>query len=95
MNDLFSIQGKVALITGGAQGMGFMLAEAMVKAGAKVYITSRKADICEASAESLREFGECIALPAGLDSPEAIVDLAERFKACYCSSTLKIIIRQI
>lgn len=81
MSDLFSIQGKVALITGGAQGLGYMIAEAMVKAGAKVYITSRKPDICEASAAALREFGDCVALPAGLDSPEAIVDLADRFKA--------------
>ena len=81
MNDLFSIKGKIALITGGAQGMGYMIAEAMVKAGAKVYITSRKADICAASAQTLSEFGACIALPAGLDSPEAIVDLANRFKA--------------
>ncbi|MFA7555596.1 MAG: SDR family oxidoreductase [Spongiibacteraceae bacterium] len=80
MNELFSIKGKIALITGGAQGMGYMIAEAMVKAGAKVYITSRKADICAASAQALSEFGECIALPAGLDSPEAIVDLANRFK---------------
>lgn len=80
MNDLFSVKGKVALITGGAQGMGFMIAEGMVKAGAKVYITSRKADVCEASAKELSQFGECVALPADLDTPEAIVDLANRFK---------------
>lgn len=81
MSDLFSVKGKVALITGGAQGLGYMIAEAMVKAGAKVYITSRKPDVCSASAEALSQFGECVALPAGLDSPEAIVDLADRFKA--------------
>lgn len=80
MSDLFSVKGKIALITGGAQGMGYMIAEGMVKAGAKVYITSRKADICSASAAALSEFGDCIGLPADLDTPEAIVDLANRFK---------------
>lgn len=81
MNDLFSVKGKVALVTGGAQGMGFMIAEGLVKAGAKVYITSRKADVCNASAAELSKLGECVALPADLDNPEAIVKLANEFKA--------------
>ena len=47
---LFSIRGKTALVTGGAQGMGRMIAEGLVRAGATVYITSRKAEICERAA---------------------------------------------
>jgi NAD(P)-dependent dehydrogenase (short-subunit alcohol dehydrogenase family) len=81
MNELFSVKDKVALVTGGAQGMGYMIAEGLVRAGAKVYITSRKADICNASAAELAKLGDCVALPADLDSPEAVVDLADRFKA--------------
>jgi NAD(P)-dependent dehydrogenase (short-subunit alcohol dehydrogenase family) len=80
MNDLFSVEGKVALVTGGAQGMGRMIAEGLVKAGVRVYITSRKPDVCEQSASELCEFGECVAIPATLDTPEAVVELANRFK---------------
>lgn len=80
MSELFSIEGKVALVTGGAQGMGRMIAEGLLKAGAKVYITSRKADICEQSAKELSAFGQCVAIPAGLDTPEAVVALADSFK---------------
>lgn len=80
MNDLFSVEGKVALVTGGAQGMGRMIAEGLVKAGARVYITSRKPEVCEQSASELCEFGECVAIPATLDTPEAVVELANRFK---------------
>ncbi len=78
MSELFSIEGKVALVTGGAQGMGRMIAEGLIKAGAKGYITSRKADICEQSAKELSAFGQCVAIPAGLDTPEAVVALADQ-----------------
>lgn len=80
MSELFNIEGKVALVTGGAQGMGRMIAEGLVKAGAKVYITSRKAEICQQSAKELGEFGQCVAIPAGLDTPEAVIALADSFK---------------
>lgn len=66
MHDLFSISGKTALITGGSRGIGLMIARAYVEHGAKVYISSRKAEVCNDAAAELSEHGECIALPADL-----------------------------
>jgi NAD(P)-dependent dehydrogenase (short-subunit alcohol dehydrogenase family) len=54
MSALFSIENKTALVTGGAQGMGRMIAEGLLRAGARVYITSRKPDVCESTARELR-----------------------------------------
>ncbi|MBO9449704.1 SDR family NAD(P)-dependent oxidoreductase [Tropicibacter sp. R16_0] len=52
---LFSLHGKTALVTGGATGIGRMAAEALVRAGARVLIASRKGDACEAVAAQLNE----------------------------------------
>jgi len=68
--DLFSIAGKVALITGGSRGIGAMIARGFVEAGAKVYITSRKASACEDLAAELSAKGECTAIPADISKPE-------------------------
>ena len=74
---LFSIAGKVALVTGGSRGIGLMIAEAYVKSGAKVYISSRKVEACEAIAKTLSGVGECVALPADLSTEEGCVALAK------------------
>ena len=77
MNNLFDIKGKVAVVTGGSRGIGEMIAEGFVAAGAKVYISSRKADACEAVAKRLSEQGDCIPLPADLGTSEGVEALAK------------------
>jgi NAD(P)-dependent dehydrogenase (short-subunit alcohol dehydrogenase family) len=72
MDKLFDIQGKVALVTGGGRGIGLMIARGYCERGAKVYISSRKADVCSAAAEDLSKVGECVALPADLAKSEEI-----------------------
>lgn len=57
LDQLFSLAGKTALVTGGASGIGRMCAEAMVQAGAHVFIVSRKAEACEAAAAELNAMG--------------------------------------
>lgn len=75
-NDLFSIAGKTAVITGGSRGIGFMIAQGFVAAGARVYISSRKADQCEAAAAELSKTGEAHAIPADLSTVEGTEALA-------------------
>lgn len=78
MKDLFSIDGKVALVTGGSRGIGEMIAAGFLANGAKVYISSRKAEACDETAKRLQsEFGgECISLPADLSNIEGCEALA-------------------
>lgn len=69
LNDLFSVRGKVALVTGGSRGIGEMIAAGLAANGAKVYISSRKADVCDATATRLsQEHGEVISIPADLST---------------------------
>jgi NAD(P)-dependent dehydrogenase (short-subunit alcohol dehydrogenase family) len=77
MTDLFSIAGKTAVVTGGSRGIGLMIARGFVEAGAKVYISSRKADVCDQVAAELSEIGECISLPANLSSEAECRRLAD------------------
>lgn len=77
MSELFSINNKVALVTGGTSGIGFMIATGLVKAGAKVYVCSRKAEACASTVEALSEFGECEAIPADLSSEAGVLGLVK------------------
>jgi 2-deoxy-D-gluconate 3-dehydrogenase len=78
MRDIFSIEGKTALVTGGSRGIGEMIAAGFLAHGAKVYISSRKADVCaETAARLMGEFGgECIALPGDVGTMDGVTALA-------------------
>ena len=77
MTDLFDIAGKTALVTGGSRGIGLMIARGFVEAGAKVYVSSRKADVCEQVAQELGTVGECVAVPADLSREDECRPLFE------------------
>jgi NAD(P)-dependent dehydrogenase (short-subunit alcohol dehydrogenase family) len=81
--ELFSVEGKTAVVTGGSRGVGLMIARGLVEAGAEVVISSRKLEPLEAAAAELAEIGECTAVQADLSSQEGAVALAaavgERF----------------
>jgi NAD(P)-dependent dehydrogenase (short-subunit alcohol dehydrogenase family) len=81
MKDLFSLQGRTALVTGGSRGIGRMIAKGFLSQGAKVYITARKADACDAAAKELSALGACISLPADVSSLEGINALVAAYSA--------------
>jgi len=72
---LFSLEGKVALVTGGAQGLGRMIAAGMIAAGARVFITSRTAELCEEAEKALGE--NCRAITGNAGKPEGISAIIE------------------
>src|SRR6476469_1085426 len=76
MNELFSLQGRVALVTGGSRGIGRMITAGFLRQGAKVSITARKAESCEQTARELSALGTCIPLPADVSTVEACQALA-------------------
>ena len=65
---MFSLDGKTAVVTGGAQGIGLMISRGLVQGGAKVYVVSRKQATCDAAVEELSAFGTCVALPGDVSS---------------------------
>jgi NAD(P)-dependent dehydrogenase (short-subunit alcohol dehydrogenase family) len=76
MTDLFSLQGRTALITGGSRGIGRMIAAGFLAQGARVYISSRKAQTCDAAAAELSKVGPCVSLPADVSTTEGAQALA-------------------
>ena len=81
MNDLFSLAGRTALVTGGSRGIGRMIAAGFLAAGAKVYISARKAAACRQAAAELSSLGPCVALPADVSTREGIAALVEAYAA--------------
>lgn len=77
---LFTVRGKVALVTGGSSGIGQMIATAFAANGVKVYITGRKVDRLEAAAEEIRAHGECLTLPGDLSDMSEIERIVAELK---------------
>jgi NAD(P)-dependent dehydrogenase (short-subunit alcohol dehydrogenase family) len=75
MSELFDVSDKAVVVTGGSRGIGFMIARGFVQGGARVYITARKAEACDAAAAELGKEGTCVSIPADLADPAA----AQRF----------------
>jgi NAD(P)-dependent dehydrogenase (short-subunit alcohol dehydrogenase family) len=70
---LFDLSDRTAVITGGTRGIGYVLAEALVEAGANVVVASRKPDACAVAADKLRSLGgKALGVPTHLGDIEAI-----------------------
>jgi len=83
MKDLFSLKGRIALVTGGSRGIGRMIAEGFLHHGAKVYISARKGGPLEETAKELSKIGPCIALTtntSGADGAKAMAAAASKDK---------------
>jgi NAD(P)-dependent dehydrogenase (short-subunit alcohol dehydrogenase family) len=78
MKDLFSVEGKVALVTGGSRGIGLMIARGFVENGVKTYISARKKETCDETAAELSTVGTCISLPADVSTEADARRLAEQ-----------------
>ncbi len=74
--NLFDLSGKAAVVTGGTRGIGLMIARGLLEAGARVYISSRKADACAAAELELQQYGTVAAIPADLSAEEECIRLA-------------------
>jgi len=81
MNELFSLAGRTALITGGSRGIGRMIAGGFLAQGARVYISSRKAEACDKTAAELASAGPCFSLPADVSTMEGVAALTAAFSA--------------
>jgi NAD(P)-dependent dehydrogenase (short-subunit alcohol dehydrogenase family) len=90
MQNLFSLQGRVALVTGGARGIGAMIARAYLQCGVKVYISSRNQDELANFTSAVSSLGECIAIRADLSSLQGIEFLVDEI--CERESGLDILV---
>jgi NAD(P)-dependent dehydrogenase (short-subunit alcohol dehydrogenase family) len=81
MSKLFSLDGRIALVTGGSRGIGRMIATGFLRQGATVYISARHADVCDATAAELSSIGPCFSLPADVSRPEGVAALAAAYAA--------------
>lgn len=77
--NLFSLKGRTALITGGSRGIGRMIAEGFLAQGARVYISARKAEACDRTAKELSASGHCVSLPADVSTLDGVQGLVQAY----------------
>jgi NAD(P)-dependent dehydrogenase (short-subunit alcohol dehydrogenase family) len=78
---LFGVRDKVVLVTGGTRGIGLMIAEGLVRCGARVYISSRKEDACRDAEAQLSKLGVCAAIPCDISTIAGCQELARALQA--------------
>ncbi|MGA9277803.1 SDR family oxidoreductase [Ilumatobacter sp.] len=84
VGQLFGLDGKVAVVTGGSRGIGFMIAAGLVTNGVTTFITARKADACDAAAaelDALSDTASCISIPADLADPDGVAAFAATLRS--------------
>ncbi|AXT84376.1 3-oxoacyl-ACP reductase [Aeromicrobium sp. A1-2] len=81
IDDLFGLEGKVAIVTGGSRGIGLMAARGLLQAGARVYVASRKSDAVAAAVTELEEFGPVTGLSADLSTENGCTAFAAEIMA--------------
>jgi NAD(P)-dependent dehydrogenase (short-subunit alcohol dehydrogenase family) len=77
---MFSLAGRSALVTGGSRGIGRMIAEGLLRQGARVYISARKAEACDEAAKELSSIGRCVSLPADVSTTAGIAELVAAYE---------------
>jgi len=82
INEMFSIEGKIAVITGGYKGIGMMIARSYVENGAKVYITARNEEGLKESAKELSKLGQCVPIVSNLSTLKGVESFAEEMLTC-------------
>lgn len=78
---LFGLEGKVALVTGGSRGVGYMITRGLLEAGARVYISARKAEACAQAANELSQWGDCRAIAANVVDADSRAALVQELSA--------------
>lgn len=89
---LFSVAGKTALVTGGSGGLGLIMAEALLRGGAKVLIASRKQSKCDEAQAFLSAFGECFSMAADVTVAEHRLALRDYANSVFGAQGLSILV---